>query len=78
MPEKKANRSQDNFFTRLVENIKRLIRETIGELRKVSWPTRQEAWSLTKIVLIVILGMAFILGFLDLIFAEFFKLLFSL
>ena len=33
--------------------ITRFVRETVGELRKVSWPSRQEAINLTIIVLIV-------------------------
>ncbi|MEX1071267.1 MAG: preprotein translocase subunit SecE [Anaerolineales bacterium] len=52
--------------------IQRFMRETMGELRKVSWPTRQEAISLTKIVIIVMIITAAILGSLDLLFAEFF------
>lgn len=42
-------------------------RETVGELRKVSWPTRDEAVNLTTIVLVVLVGMAIFLGVIDLI-----------
>lgn len=52
--------------------IQRYMRETIAELRKVSWPTRQEALALTRIVIIVMVITAAILGSLDLLFAEFF------
>jgi len=45
--------------------IARWWRETVGELRKVTWPTPQEAWRLTKIVIVVMLIMSFILGLLD-------------
>lgn len=45
--------------------IQRYYRETVGELRKVNWPTTKEAWHLTKIVLIVLAGMSIILGLLD-------------
>lgn len=44
------------------------LRDTRAELRKVRWPSRSEAWSLTKIVLAVTLGMAVFLGALDLFF----------
>ena len=56
MPERKSARSKPkgNIINRFVDSIRKYIRETIGELRKVSWPTRQEAMNLTKIVLIVI------------------------
>ncbi len=40
----------------------RYFRDTRAELRKVRWPSRSEAWSLTKIVLAVTLGMAVFLG----------------
>ncbi|MEA5079056.1 MAG: preprotein translocase subunit SecE [Anaerolineaceae bacterium] len=40
-------------------------RETIGELRKVNWPTRKEALRLTWIVIIVIVVMGSVLGLLD-------------
>jgi len=42
--------------------VQRFTRETVGELRKVSWPTRQEAWQLTLIVLVVLVIMATFLG----------------
>ena len=40
----------------------RYFRETRGELRKVTWPTRDEAWRLTLIVLGVTSAMAIFLG----------------
>jgi preprotein translocase subunit SecE len=46
--------------------IARWWRETIGELRKVAWPTPKEAWRLTKIVLIVMVVMGFMLFLFDL------------
>jgi preprotein translocase subunit SecE len=45
--------------------VARFYRETVGELRKVSWPTRAEAIRLTGIVLIVLVFMAIILGGVD-------------
>lgn len=68
--EKKVARQQPNKITIY-------LRETIGELRKVNWPTRQEAINLTTIVLIVIGVMAVFLGTLDLAFAELFRLILS-
>jgi len=40
-------------------------RETVGELHKVSWPTSQEAWRLTRIVIIVIILVGIFLGLVD-------------
>lgn len=50
--------------------VERWNRETLGELRKVSWPTRQEAWRLTKIVVLVMIAMSTLLGILDFIFSS--------
>ncbi len=49
--------------------IVRYLRETRAELRKVHWPTREEAWNLTKVVLIVTISMAILLGALDTLFS---------
>jgi preprotein translocase subunit SecE len=46
--------------------IRRFFRETSGELRKVTWPTRQEATNLTIIVLIVMVAMSVFLWLVDL------------
>jgi preprotein translocase subunit SecE len=45
------------------------LRDTRAELRKVHWPTREEAWNLTKVVMAVTVSMAFLLGILDYLFA---------
>ena len=48
--------------------IQRYFRETVGELRKVNWPTRQETTNLTIVVLIVLVVMSTFLGTLDVLF----------
>ncbi|HEY44389.1 MAG TPA: preprotein translocase subunit SecE [Anaerolineae bacterium] len=58
--------------------ITRLLRETVAELRKVNWPTRQEATQLTLLVLLVIFVMSSLLGVLDYLFSKFFGFIVSL
>ncbi len=58
--------------------ISRFYGETVGELKKVTWPTRREATNLTTIVLIVIASMAVVLGILDIVFSRVFAYLLSL
>ncbi len=41
------------------------VRETRAELRKVVWPSRQEAINLTLVVIITVVGMAAFLGTID-------------
>jgi len=46
--------------------VKRFLRETTGELRRVSWPTWPEARRMTFIVIVVLIVMAIFLGLVDL------------
>jgi len=41
------------------------LRETRGEMRKVTWPTREDSQRLTLIVIAVTIAMAIFLGLLD-------------
>ena len=56
----KADKSQRE------NRIQRFIRETAGELRRVSWPTWLEARNLTVVVIIVLVIMAVFLWLIDL------------
>ncbi len=58
----KASVKKDNFLVRY-------LKETRAELKKVSWPTRQEALNLTAIVVGFTIFMAALLGLIDYIFA---------
>ncbi len=67
---KKIDRVRRTDKKKKANAITRYWRSTIGELRKVSWPTSQEAWRLTKVVIMVVLAMAFVLGLLDFVFSK--------
>ena len=67
----KAQPRQPNRFVRW-------WRETVGELRKVSWPSRKDAWRLTYIVIIVMALTALFLGSLDFLFSRLIGLLVTL
>ncbi len=54
----------------IFQRIKNWWRQTLGELRKVTWPSKEEALALTRIVLIVTVIMSALLGVLDFIFAR--------
>ena len=57
--------------------IQKFYRETIAELRKVSWPTRTEAFSLTKVVILVIFSVGIFLGLVDFLFSRLFAFILS-
>jgi len=54
-----------------VANLMRYLRESRIELRKVSWPTREQTTNLTIVVVVVCLVLAAFLGGLDALFAKF-------
>jgi preprotein translocase subunit SecE len=64
----KAAVKKDNFIVRY-------FKETRAELKKVSWPSRQEALNLTLIVVAFTIFMAALLGIIDYIFAWVFGLI---
>lgn len=64
-------RKRSNFIVRY-------LRESIAELRKVNWPSRQEARKLTIIVLVVIVFMSSLLAVLDRLFSLLFSFIISL
>lgn len=72
-----ADKDKDRDKPKKENAIARWWRETIGELRKVSWPTTQDAWRLTRIVLIVMFLMSAVLGLLDFLFSKVITLLVS-
>ena len=45
--------------------VQRYLRETTGELRKVSWPTWPEARHLTQLVLLVMVTVGLFLALVD-------------
>lgn len=50
--------------------VTRYLRETRGEMRKVTWPTREESWRLTAIVMAVTLAFSVFLWSFDTIFSN--------
>lgn len=55
--------------------IAQYFRETRAELRKVVWPTREEATNLTLIVVVTIIVMAAFFGTVDYLLSQLFRLL---
>ena len=46
------------------------IRDIIGELQKVTWPSREEVFRLTGVVILISLAIGFVLGVLDMGFSR--------
>ena len=67
---KEKDKEHDKVKPKKLNFLARWWRETLGELRKVSWPTPKDAWRLTRIVLIVMVAMSALLGVLNLLFSK--------
>ena len=74
-PAEKAVKTADRDKVKKPNAVQRWYRETVGELRKVSWPTMQETRRLTGIVLLVMFAMSAALGLLDFLFSKLISLL---
>ena len=68
---KRTAKRDGNIF----DGVVRYFKETRSELRKVTWPTRNETINLTLIVVTVTAFMAIILGVIDWGFAQLFGLI---
>ena len=76
MADSKSQKKNDNKpVVKKPNKIQKWWRETVGELRKVTWPTKEEALKMTKIVIIVVLVTAVFLGVVDFIFSRLIGLL---
>ena len=51
----------------MFEKIKTFFKEVSVELRKVSWPTRQQTVSATVVVIVLTIVVAVFLGIIDLV-----------
>jgi preprotein translocase subunit SecE len=68
-----TTRNAPSTWTERREAIARGLRDTRSELRKVTWPTRQETINLTLVVIALSVVLGILLGGVDLIVSEAFK-----
>jgi len=62
-----------NFITRFFRGIVEYFTSTGAELRKVTWPSRQDSLRLSGIVLVVTLVSSIVLGTLDYLYGQLFR-----
>jgi preprotein translocase subunit SecE len=67
--------AQQQLAAKSENALARYFKETRAEIRKVSWPTREQATRLTLIVLAVTIVMAIFLGTVDYVFASLVRLI---
>jgi len=64
-------KEEGNIVTRSAGGIRGYFEEVRAELDKVSWPTREEALRLTRVVMIVLVIAAIVMGFINFLFNQF-------
>ncbi len=64
------NKKNDKQAVKKPNRIQKWWRETVGELRKVTWPSKEDAVKMTKVTAIVVIGSAVVLGLVDFVFSE--------
>jgi preprotein translocase subunit SecE len=69
----KPKRAFKNGNKHMLNKITTYLKETRLEMRKVTWPTRQQTVRFTIIVIVVSVGVSLVLGGFDFIFHELIK-----
>lgn len=64
------NGPDGRFFNTNNMSVTEYIKETQGELKHVSWPTRRQAVAYTAVVVLISVAVAFYLGFFDYFFTQ--------
>ena len=70
MADSQSKKNDNKPVVKKSNKIQRWWRETVGELRKVTWPTKEEALQMTKVVTVVVLATAIFLGVVDFVFSR--------
>ena len=64
------NAAQTGTKAKMLQKIQEFFREVSVELKKVSWPTRQQTMNATVVVIVVSFIVAFFLGIVDIVLAR--------
>ena len=57
---------KENFFVRIWNKIKKFSKDTVSELKKVSWTSKTELFKSTKLVVITVLAVCIVIALIDL------------
>jgi preprotein translocase subunit SecE len=57
---------KQNVFVRIWNRIKKFFKDTVSELKKVSWTSKTELFKSTKLVVITVLAVCIVIALIDL------------
>ena len=55
-----------NVFVRIWNKIRKFFKDTVSELKKVSWTSKTELFKSTKLVVITVLAVCIVIALIDL------------
>ena len=55
-----------NVFVRIWNRIRKFFKDTVSELKKVSWTSKTELFKSTKLVVITVLAVCIVIALIDL------------
>ena len=71
-----ARMRRSGFMPQVRSNVSRVYNDTRSELKKISWPNREETVRLSIVVIVLSVAMAFLLGVVaDWVFFNIYKLI---
>ena len=57
---------KENVFVRVWKKIKKFTKDTVSELKKVSWTSKTELFKSTKLVVITVVAVCIVIALVDL------------
>lgn len=57
---------KENVFVRIWNKIKKFSKDTVSELKKVSWTSKTELFKSTKLVVITVIAVCIVIALIDL------------
>ena len=55
-----------NVFVRIWNKIRKFFKDTVSELKKVSWTSKSELFKSTKLVVVTVLAVCIVIALIDL------------
>ena len=57
---------KENVFVRICNKIKKFFKDTVSELKKVSWTSKTELFKSTKLVVVTVIAVCIVIALIDL------------
>ena len=56
---------KENFFKRIWKKFIKFCKDTVGEMKKVTWTSKDELWKSTKLVIVTVVAIAAVIAVID-------------